>query len=275
MNALAHPAPENDPGLFRSQHAEDRILDREIGGRRGGYFVEVGSYNGESYSNTYYFEKALGWTGVLIEADPHLAEQGRAIRPGSATVNCAIVAPGSPATVTFEVVEGCRWVSSICVSGSMLKRIEDIPVQVRKVQVQAKTLDAVLEEAGAPGCIDFVSIDVEGHEWGVLQGFTASRWQPRVIILERNDHLPDQNIMRWMKANGYGWRRTTGCNDWFYAASGTGAGYRANLVFRYYLPKYLTIWKPLVSGPGKRFVKKCLRKAGALDLARRIARRAR
>ena len=36
----------------------------------GGFFVEAGAYNGEELSNTLYFEKERGWTGLLIEPDP-------------------------------------------------------------------------------------------------------------------------------------------------------------------------------------------------------------
>jgi len=31
------------------------------------------------------------------------------------------------------------------------------------------------------------------------------------------NHLPDGRIMRYMHANGFRWRRTTGPNDWFYS----------------------------------------------------------
>jgi FkbM family methyltransferase len=255
---------------FRAQHGEDRILSREFAGRRDGYFVEVGAYNGESYSNTFYFEKSLGWTGVLVEADPALADKCVAVRPGGRTINCAAVAPGSPSEVTFEVVDGCQWVSSLSVSKSMLKRIEDIPVTIRRVTVPARTLDAILEECGAPKGIDFISIDVEGHEYAVLQGFTPERWAPGVIILERNHHLPDARIMRYMNANGFHWRRTTGPNDWFYSnAASAPARYRGRLFLRYYLPKYLTLWKPVMNGPLKRGIKAALRKVGLLDVLRR------
>ncbi|MDB5291310.1 MAG: FkbM family methyltransferase [Phycisphaerales bacterium] len=255
---------------FRAQHGEDRILAREFAGRRDGYFVEVGAYNGESYSNTFYLEKSLGWSGVLVEADPALATKCTEIRPGGRTVNCAAVAPGSPDQVTFEVVEGCQWVSSLSVSKSMLKRIEDIPVTIRRVTVPARTLDAILEECGAPRGIDFISIDVEGHEHAVLQGFTPGRWDPKVVMLERNHHLPDARIMRYMHANGFRWRRTTGPNDWFYSeAASAPARYRFRLFLRYYLPKYLTLWMPVMNGPVKRAVKWTLRKVGALEMLRR------
>ena len=263
---------DDNSTFFRAQHGEDRILAQEL---RGGtpYFVEVGSYNGESYSNTYYFEKALNWTGVLIEADPALHRKGELIRPGSQSVNSAVVAPGSPPTVSFEVVEGCQWVSSLSVSSSMLKRIEDIPTQITRVTVPAETLDHILERMNAPVGFGLLSIDVEGFEWPVLQGFSIDKWKPAVVILERNDHFPDRRIMRYMHSHGYGWRRTTGCNDWFAVDRAHAPGYAMVLAARYYLPKYVTFYKPIVNGPMKRTVKHLLRKTGLLDMARSLAGR--
>ena len=46
--------------------------------------------------------------------------------------------------------------------------------------------------------------------------------------------------------------RTTGCNDWFYDGATGEPSYRLKLFFRYYLPKYLTIWKPVLNGPAIR-----------------------
>jgi FkbM family methyltransferase len=263
------------PGVassFKSETGEDRILAREFAGKTAGYFVEVGAYNGEGGSNTFHFEKALGWTGVLVEADPVLAEEAKAARPGSVTVNCAAVAPDSSPTVKFHVVEGCRFISSLALEAESLKRIEDMPVRVREIEVPAKTLDQMLEECGSRE-VDFMSIDVEGHEWDVLSGFTPSRWKPKVILLERNHHLPDARIMRYMHRHGYRYRRTTGVNDWFYLnAERAGASYRTWLFLRFYLPKYLTIWMPIVDGPIRRSVKRALKRVGMFEAVRSMIR---
>ena len=34
---------------------------------RNGFYIELGAYDGLNQSNTYYFEKYLDWTGILIE----------------------------------------------------------------------------------------------------------------------------------------------------------------------------------------------------------------
>ena len=61
-----------------------------------------------------------------------------------------------------------------------------------------RTLDSILEEAGAHPGFDFLSIDVEGHEIEVLRGFDIARWRPRLILLE--DHVADLSKHRYLIA---------------------------------------------------------------------------
>ena len=49
------------------------MIERLIGGRRNGFFVECGANDGQFQSNTVYFEEKLNWTGLLVEANPRLA----------------------------------------------------------------------------------------------------------------------------------------------------------------------------------------------------------
>ena len=42
---------------------------------RHGTFVDLGCYDGVTYSNTWYFERKLGWSGVCVEPEPALPLQ--------------------------------------------------------------------------------------------------------------------------------------------------------------------------------------------------------
>jgi FkbM family methyltransferase len=234
-----HSVAESADNLFKSQFGEDRLLAEFFANKQTGFYVEVGAYNGVDLSNTYYFEKT-GWTGILVEADPVVAEGCREVRGGSVVCQCAVVPPNSPPNVPFQVSEDEGCISSLSLSEEDLRRVEEWTgrVRVRTVEVPARTLDSILEEHGA-GEIDFVTIDVEGHEWGVLQGFTLSRWRPTVIILERNGVKPDSRILRRLFRGGYYYRRTTGVNDWFFREErilGSRAAYWLGVFNRFYLP---------------------------------------
>lgn len=268
----------SDPATpaFRAQFGEDRILAAHFGDRRSGFYVEVGAYDGLDGSATAYFEQ-IGWDGILIEADPDLAQRCRESRPRAKTFQCAVVAPGGPEKVDFEILDGSPQLSALAVGRDALQLVDHIAdeVRIRRVTVEARTIDDVLENADSPP-IDFITIDVNGYEWDALQGLTLERWRPELIIVERLTHLPDRRILRRMRVGGYAYRRTTGVNDWFIRTSdpsALGLRYRVRLLLGFFLPRYLTVYMPLLRGPGKRSVKRVLERLGLLPIVREMLNR--
>src|SRR5277367_874876 len=56
---------------FHSQCGQDQFLfENFFRGKRGGTFVDVGAYDGETFSNTLFFERHMGWNGLCIEPLP-------------------------------------------------------------------------------------------------------------------------------------------------------------------------------------------------------------
>src|SRR5438477_10753923 len=96
---------------FKAQNGEDIILIQDFADKKSGFCVEVGAYDGVDISNTFVFEK-LGWKCLLVEADPEMAEVCRHNRPAATVVNCAVVSPGSPSTIRFQVSEDVKAMSS-------------------------------------------------------------------------------------------------------------------------------------------------------------------
>lgn len=84
------------------------------------------------------------------------------------------------------------------------------------VEVPIRTLDDILVESHAPQPIDFLSIDVEGHETEVLRGLDISRWRPRPILVE--DHVSNLSTHRFMKSIGYRLVRRIEFNGWYVPA---------------------------------------------------------
>ena len=214
MSAPVAPRPGDS---YRSQNGEDRWLDAHFGAKRSGFFVEVGAYDGVNLSNTYHFEQT-GWTGVLVEPDPEMAERCRHDRPRSLTFQCA--AGVNAGEISFYKVAGGEAYSTTSLSAAHRERLDRMGLAWREVRVAVRTLDSILEEAHAPG-VDFVSIDVEGGELAVLQGFDIRRWKPAVVIVETNAARRDPQIRRYFVANGYAYRHSIDVNDFYLpAASG-------------------------------------------------------
>ena len=48
------------------QQGQPVIIDRALGSKKNGFFIEAGAFNGEYLSNTLYFEVRRNWTGLLV-----------------------------------------------------------------------------------------------------------------------------------------------------------------------------------------------------------------
>ncbi len=104
------------------------------------------------------------------------------------------------------------------------------------IQVPTMTLDDILVNADAPQRLDFLSIDVEGHEMEVLRGFDFDRWQPRLILLE--DHVSNLHKHLFLKSAKYRLVRHTGHNGWYVPANSRvmfGWKDRLEVMRKYYL----------------------------------------
>jgi FkbM family methyltransferase len=185
---------------------EQRLVGRFFDGTPG-FFVEVGANHPQKDSQTWHLEQS-GWTGILIEPEPQLADQLRKSR--RATV--IEVACSSPENV------GRRLPFYVAGALSSLDRHRMAPGSRPEtvIEVPVRILDDILASVGAPQPIDFISIDVEGHEIEVLQGFDFARWRPRLVLLE--DHVGDLGKHRFMKTTGYRLVRRTGFNGWYVPA---------------------------------------------------------
>jgi FkbM family methyltransferase len=186
-----------------SSDQETRLVAAFFGNIKG-YYVEVGANDPRERSQTWHLEQ-LGWTGVLIEPQADLAAALRAERKGKVFA----VACSSPAKAGQEL--------SLYVAGplSSLDRRSMAPgaIPEKVIRVPVRTLDSILEEAGSPAAFDFLSIDVEGHEIEVLQGFDLARWRPRLIMIE--DHVADLSKHRYLNAAGYRIVRRYENNGWY------------------------------------------------------------
>jgi len=184
--------------------AEDRLKTEFFAPVRKGFFVEVGANDPQRGSQSWQFEQA-GWTGVLVEPQPDLAERLRAVR----RAHVVAAACSSPANA------GAAMTLHLSGPHSSLKRELAVTGVVAKaaIRVPVRTLDDILEEVKAPVPIDFVSIDVEGHEVEVLSGFDLARWRPRLLLIE--DHVTNLATHRSLARAGYRLIRRTGLNGWY------------------------------------------------------------
>jgi FkbM family methyltransferase len=193
-----------------AQFAEDRILAEIFRDRVDGCCVEVGANDGVTGSASYMFEKK-GWQCLLVEPIPALAQEIRKHR-ACTVVNCA--ASSRAGEATFFVAESVEAVSTLDLTPDRRELIRRVGGTIREITVRTATLDSLLEEVGFTE-LEFVTIDVEGHELSVLEGFDLERYRPRVVILEDNSIDGNASVSRHMADHGYVHFRRTGVNEWY------------------------------------------------------------
>jgi FkbM family methyltransferase len=203
----------NEP-RSHAQFEEDRILAEIFGERAVGTCVEVGANDGRTGSASYLFEQR-GWQCLLVEPIPSLVREIREHR-ACRVVNCA--ASAGEGEATFFVAENVEAVSGLDLTPERAEWIQRAGGTIREITVRTATLDSLLEEAGF-GELDFVTIDVEGHELSVLEGFDLERYRPRIVILEDNTVDGDAAVAKHMTERDYVHFKRTGVNEWYARAS--------------------------------------------------------
>ncbi len=167
-----------------AQNREDVLLQRVFQDREHGFYVDVGAFDPCDGSVTKHFYDK-GWQGINIE--PGLIfERLRAGRPRDINLNVAV--SDQPGLVTFYEHPPDPGTSTL---------VADLDpalahCRARRVarSVEAVTLRDVFERY-QPEEIDFLKIDVEGHERQVLLGNDWARFRPRVLVIEAT--LPYSN----------------------------------------------------------------------------------
>ena len=189
----------DDPHV--SQAGQDRVLDRVLGGKTGGVFVDIGAYDGRTGSNTLFFERERGWTGLLVEPVPDMATRAAACR--AAPCRTLAIADRDGTAPFITVTSGYTQMSGL--SGSydsdLLTRVRaDARHSEQGTEVPTRTLDSLLREA-ALGPIDYVSLDIEGAELSALSVFSFAAFDIRAWSIENNAASPA--IPALMRENGY------------------------------------------------------------------------
>lgn len=156
---------------------------------RRGFFIEAGANDGVTQSNSLYFERYLGWRGLLVEPIPTLAEACRRNRPKALVENAALV-PFGFAGDSIEM-RYCNLMS--VVKGGMRSAAEERDhiaagcavqqVATYEVVVPACPLQSILDRH-AIATADLLVLDVEGFEAKVLQGIDFTRFAVGHLLIE-------------------------------------------------------------------------------------------
>lgn len=165
--------------FYFSQDGEDLQILALLNELSNGYYLDIGCNYPIHFSNTFKLY-LLGWQGVLVDGNPTIIQKTGRIRKQDICVNALV--SNQNREMDFYVSES-HLISSIdpvhAGSGG------EGQGKSEKLLMQTITLDQIIERYVPPGKqIDLLSIDVEGHDFEVLQSITLSKTRPRLIVIE-------------------------------------------------------------------------------------------
>lgn len=162
-----------------------------------GLFVEVGAFDGISFSNTSCLAE-VGWTGLLIEPVPAFAALCRARYAHNPRVQVVEVAAGATSGEIDLLVAGTLTTAN----AELAAEYSEVPwaagsaADAHTITVAQRPLDDILSEAEVVPEFEVLVVDVEGYEHDVFKGFDVDRWRPALIIAELAHTHPDLKSTR-------------------------------------------------------------------------------
>ncbi len=200
---------------FYGQYEQDKYLYENIfHNKKNGTFVEFGALNGIRFSNTYFFEKNLGWTGICAEPNPTLFSQLKKNR-SCICLDCCIT--DFIGKSKFFLITGY----GVGLSGLIEKydenRVETLKKEIAPhnstyevINVDCRLLNDILQEHNIFH-IDYLSIDTEGGELDILKSIDFDRFFIDVISVEV--HHKDGTIRQFLEKKGFSFLRTIGVDE--------------------------------------------------------------
>lgn len=168
------------------------IYSRFLGERTSGTFVEIGAFDGTSYSNTWGLAER-GWRGLMVEPVPEFAERCRHAHAGHphVTVVQSAIGPAGITELQLQLAGELSTANSDVHETYATLSWSSPLVSNREISVPSQTLDSILISHEVPAGFDLLSVDVEGFEEAVFSAFDLDRWSPRLLIVELADTHPD------------------------------------------------------------------------------------
>ncbi|WP_170975747.1 FkbM family methyltransferase [Rhizobium sp. FY34] len=195
-----------------SQNFEDVLLRRALQDIERGFYVDVGAFDPDNHSVTKYFYDQ-GWSGINLE--PHPVFYKRLCESRDRDINLNIAVSDFNGTGQFQLVEHTGMSSLNDDFSDFVRSNWEVIPTVTPVS----TLDVLIREYAPDKTIDFLKIDVEGHETAVLLGANLRIHRPRIIVVEAvRPFLQEPTWLDWepeILAAGYHFAWFDGLNRFY------------------------------------------------------------
>jgi FkbM family methyltransferase len=168
-----------------SQFEEEWLIRDFFGDRRGGFFVDVGANDYKLYSNTYYLDTVLGWSGIAVEPQRNF-ESGYTSNRARTRFRPFFVSNESNQQAKIYILAEHSRVTSA--DKDFTARYGK---DAKEVMAPTITLDDLLDSEHVAS-VDFLTMDIELWEPKALAGFDIERFKPALVCVEAHPEVRQQ-----------------------------------------------------------------------------------
>lgn len=171
-----------------SQVQQDKLVMRLLNNPKNGYFIDLAANDATNLSNTYQLEKQLNWNGICIEPNPIY---WTSLSHRKCSIAAAVVGKERMEEIKFRMYPDLK---KRAPSGGIEGYIDpNIPRSKEKsVELYTVPFLEILEKFNAPQTIEYLSLDVEGSEFLVMEAFPFDKYFFKLMTIERpNQELVD------------------------------------------------------------------------------------
>tara|TARA_B110000285_G_C15063892_1_gene583961 strand:- start:17 stop:859 length:843 start_codon:yes stop_codon:yes gene_type:complete len=200
---------------FTSQSGQDKIIYDNFfrNYKIVGFFVDIGAYDGRLGSNSFFFEKFLGWKGIAIEPSKKQYNKLLQVR-NCLCLNEAVTANKSE--VEFcDVIEGPTMMSGIKNISfennlKLINNVQDSEINTYKIETIS-----FATAVGDKKNIDYLSIDIEGGEKELIESIDYNTYDIKIISIENNS--PNNiNYNDFLTSQGFNFFNSVGHDEIYF-----------------------------------------------------------
>ena len=162
------------PRLAYSHWGVDLIITKLLNSKNRGIYIDVGCHHPFLNNHTYLLYKS-GWEGINIDVDYNSIDMFNFFRKSDVNIQTAVTDHKGEVDLFFYHNRAAK--------NTISKEFGSDAKEKKKIN--SDTLNNIIENSKFKNSkIDFVSIDVEGNEMNVLNGFNLKKYKPKLILLE-------------------------------------------------------------------------------------------
>ena len=162
------------PRLAYSHWGIDLIITKLLNSKNKGIYIDVGCHHPFLNNHSYLLYKS-GWEGINIDIDYNSIDMFNFFRKSDVNIQTAVTDHKGEVDLFFYHNRAAK--------NTISKEFGSDAKEQKKIN--SDTLNNIIENSKFKNSkIDFVSIDVEGNEINVLNGFNLKKYKPKLILLE-------------------------------------------------------------------------------------------